>query len=112
LGEFVRYFIKTSFNSSTYRKQIFTHVILYQIQQCIIITYAAPTSRATVNRLNPMWIIASVFCLSVGLHNEIRKRSSSLMHGKPYGVRVDGFSVEDKRKIKLILANELLISNE
>lgn len=46
---------------------------------------SAPTSNATVKRLRAMCIMASVFCLSRGLHKEIKNLNNSLTQGKPYG---------------------------
>ncbi|TNN44946.1 hypothetical protein EYF80_044881 [Liparis tanakae] len=45
-------------------------------------------SSATVRSCRPMCIMASVLWRSCGLVREIRKRKSSLRHGRPYGMRV------------------------
>lgn len=63
---------------------------------------SAPTSNATVNRLKPICIIESVFCLSNGLHNEIKNRNSSRIQGNPYGRSGDEVAVIKFHFISLI----------
>jgi hypothetical protein len=54
-----------------------------------------------------MWIIVSVFCLSSGLHSEIRNLNSSRTHTTPYGtsgcepeyIRIKAVTVVERLKV-------------